>query len=82
MADERESEAPADVVEDRRAPDQDGALEVALVEGVLPEEDRRAPEPEPVAPSKPEAGQNDDLHVVRDRGDGVKVNALGQIITS
>ncbi len=27
---------------DRRAPDADGAIEVAFVEGVLPEEDRRA----------------------------------------
>lgn len=32
------------VVEDRRAPDQDAAIEVAFVEGTLPEEDRRAPE--------------------------------------
>ncbi len=36
-----ESEQP---VEERRAPDQDGAIEVAFVEGVLPEEDRREPE--------------------------------------
>lgn len=39
-------EAPEDIVEDRRAPDQDGAIEVAFVEAVLPEEDRRAPDPE------------------------------------
>jgi len=39
---------PEDVTEDRRAPDQDGAIEVAFVEAVLPEEDRRAaPEPAP-----------------------------------
>lgn len=37
--------APVEVVEERRAPDADGAVEVAFVEGVLPEEDRREPEP-------------------------------------
>lgn len=30
---------------DRRSPDQDAAIEQAFVEGKLPEEDRRAPEP-------------------------------------
>lgn len=83
MADKQESaEAPADVVEDRRAPDQEGALEVAFVEGVLPEEDRRAPEPaaEPEAPDGPIEHPNDVLHVVRQRSDGVKVNAGGSII--
>ena len=34
--------APAVVEEERRAPDQDGAIEVAFVDDVLPEEDRRA----------------------------------------
>lgn len=37
---------------ERRAPDQDGAVEVALAEGTLPEADRRAPEPAPVAPQQ------------------------------
>ncbi len=31
---------------DRRAADQDAAIEEAFVAGALPEEDRRAPEPE------------------------------------
>lgn len=47
-----EAPSPEPVAEERRAPDQDGAAEVALVEGTLPPEDRRAPEP--VAPPEPE----------------------------
>jgi hypothetical protein len=42
-------EAP-DVIAERRAEDQDAALEDAFVEGVLPDEDRRAPEPAPLVP--------------------------------
>ncbi len=51
-APEATPEAAPEVVEEHRAPDQDGAIEVAFVEGTLPEEDRRepaigAPEPPP-----------------------------------
>lgn len=42
---------------ERRAPDQDAAVEAAFVEGILPEEDRREPVvvPEPVVSVAPEA---------------------------
>ncbi len=39
---------------DRRSPDQDAAIEQAFVAGALPEEDRRAPEPELAADPIPE----------------------------
>lgn len=69
------------------------AVEQAFVDGTLPEEDRRAPEvmgaadeltqevvveaaAVEVAPAMP----NDMISVVRDRGDGVKVDALGHIL--
>ena len=43
------------IAEERRAPDQDAAIETAFVEGALPEEDRREPESEPVATEPPVA---------------------------
>lgn len=45
-------------VVDERAPDQDGAIEVAFVEGTLPDEDRREPVEaavEPVAAAVPDS---------------------------
>jgi hypothetical protein len=66
-----------EVTEDRRSPDQDTAMEKAFVAAKLPEEDRRAPVvvEEPVVP-----GPNDELSVVRERGDGVKLTAGGHIL--
>lgn len=53
MAKKAEPPIVADPLEEKRAPDQEGAIEVAFVEGTLPEEDRRCTkEPEPV-PEEP-----------------------------
>jgi hypothetical protein len=73
---------------DRRSPDQDTALERAFIAARLPEEDRRAPEPlaeenqvELAAALEPPGPiANDEIHVVRERPDGVKVTAGGHIL--
>ncbi len=49
---EQETDLPdggSEAIRDRRAPDQDAAIEEAFVAGVLPEVDRREPEATPEA---------------------------------
>jgi len=85
-------EAPAEVaapvavpVEEQRvqAPEAEVlSLAVAEEAGVLPDEDRRAPEPvveTPVVESAPLI-PNDQIHVIQEREDGTKVTALGSIL--